>query len=263
MPGGPSDGCGCAARPSSCSAESRPARTPSPGSSTGSVPCWKPWVTCGATRSRRPAAGWPGSTPSSTCSPPKHCGKDCGTTSRRPSSPRACLRSATSRGSRMMRYLRRCHPAVYRDVLGAMVRLWGHLDDLEKEHNLDFLREPDLGFAHAAWRWARGDQARVGPDRGRPDRRRLRSGRCASCSTCSTRSPTPPATLRSDTPPGRRRRHFAVGSSTTPHCRNSQSPAYHPQPGFSWLQRRGAPREGRGDAGSSVRQLRHLSRARS
>jgi len=44
------------------------------------------------------------------------------------------------------------------DVLGAMVRLWGHLDDLEKEHNLDFLREPDLGFANVAWRWARGDR---------------------------------------------------------------------------------------------------------
>jgi ATP-dependent RNA helicase HelY len=44
------------------------------------------------------------------------------------------------------------------DVLGAMVRLWGHLDDLEKEQNLDFLREPDLGFANVAWRWAKGDR---------------------------------------------------------------------------------------------------------
>jgi ATP-dependent RNA helicase HelY len=43
-----------------------------------------------------------------------------------------------------------------RDVLGAMVRLWGDLDTLEKDHNLDFLREPDLGFAHVAWRWASG-----------------------------------------------------------------------------------------------------------
>ena len=43
-----------------------------------------------------------------------------------------------------------------RDVLGELVRLWGDLDALEKEHSLDFLREPDLGFAHAAWRWASG-----------------------------------------------------------------------------------------------------------
>ena len=38
-----------------------------------------------------------------------------------------------------------------------MVRLWGDLDALEKEHRLDFLREPDLGFAWAAYRWAEGD----------------------------------------------------------------------------------------------------------
>jgi ATP-dependent RNA helicase HelY len=43
-----------------------------------------------------------------------------------------------------------------RDVLGEMVRLWGDLDVLEKEYRLDFLREPDLGFANAAWRWASG-----------------------------------------------------------------------------------------------------------
>jgi ATP-dependent RNA helicase HelY len=43
-----------------------------------------------------------------------------------------------------------------RDVLGGMVRLWGDLDTLEKDHNLDFLREPDLGFANVAWRWASG-----------------------------------------------------------------------------------------------------------
>ena len=38
-----------------------------------------------------------------------------------------------------------------------MVRLWGDLDALEREHKLDFLREPDLGFAWAAYRWAEGD----------------------------------------------------------------------------------------------------------
>ena len=39
----------------------------------------------------------------------------------------------------------------------AMVRLWRELDDLERSHRLDFLREPDLGFAWVAWRWAEGD----------------------------------------------------------------------------------------------------------
>ena len=34
---------------------------------------------------------------------------------------------------------------------------WADLDALEKEHKLDFLREPDLGFAWAAYRWAEGD----------------------------------------------------------------------------------------------------------
>jgi ATP-dependent RNA helicase HelY len=43
-----------------------------------------------------------------------------------------------------------------RDVLADMVRTWAQLDQLEKDHRLSFLREPDLGFAWAAWRWASG-----------------------------------------------------------------------------------------------------------
>ena len=43
------------------------------------------------------------------------------------------------------------------EVLGEVVRMWGRLDALERDHKLDFLREPDLGFAWAAWRWAEGD----------------------------------------------------------------------------------------------------------
>jgi ATP-dependent RNA helicase HelY len=42
------------------------------------------------------------------------------------------------------------------DVLAAMVRTWNELDQLEKDNDLSFLREPDLGFAWAAYRWARG-----------------------------------------------------------------------------------------------------------
>jgi ATP-dependent RNA helicase HelY len=42
------------------------------------------------------------------------------------------------------------------ETLAATVRTWGELDQLEKDNELSFLREPDLGFAWAAYRWARG-----------------------------------------------------------------------------------------------------------
>ncbi|MFJ9389395.1 DEAD/DEAH box helicase [Nocardioides sp. NPDC101246] len=44
-----------------------------------------------------------------------------------------------------------------KDVIAETVRLWGQLDALERDHKLDFLRQPDLGFAWAAYRWAEGD----------------------------------------------------------------------------------------------------------
>jgi ATP-dependent RNA helicase HelY len=44
-----------------------------------------------------------------------------------------------------------------KEAIAEMVRLWGELEALEKEHRLDFLREPDLGFAWATYRWAEGD----------------------------------------------------------------------------------------------------------
>ena len=44
------------------------------------------------------------------------------------------------------------------DVLGAMTRTWGELDQLEKLNGLSFLREPDPGFVWAAYRWTRGSQ---------------------------------------------------------------------------------------------------------
>jgi ATP-dependent RNA helicase HelY len=43
-----------------------------------------------------------------------------------------------------------------REVIRETVVLWGRLDRLEKENRLDFLREPDLGFAWAAQAWAGG-----------------------------------------------------------------------------------------------------------
>jgi ATP-dependent RNA helicase HelY len=43
-----------------------------------------------------------------------------------------------------------------REVLADMIRLWGELDGVERQHRLSFLREPDLGFAWTAHAWARG-----------------------------------------------------------------------------------------------------------
>ncbi|MBC9733883.1 DEAD/DEAH box helicase [Nocardioides marmotae] len=45
-----------------------------------------------------------------------------------------------------------------RGVVEEMGRLWADLDRLEKENRLDFLRQPDLGFAWMAYRWAEGDE---------------------------------------------------------------------------------------------------------
>jgi ATP-dependent RNA helicase HelY len=43
-----------------------------------------------------------------------------------------------------------------RRVLADMVSIWSELDAIEREHRVSFLREPDLGFAWAAYRWAGG-----------------------------------------------------------------------------------------------------------
>jgi ATP-dependent RNA helicase HelY len=43
-----------------------------------------------------------------------------------------------------------------RAALGETVRIWSRLDALEKDFGLSFQREPDLGFAWAAFRWAGG-----------------------------------------------------------------------------------------------------------
>ncbi|WNI19536.1 DEAD/DEAH box helicase [Actinacidiphila sp. ITFR-21] len=48
-----------------------------------------------------------------------------------------------------------------KDALGEMVRIWGRLDALEEDHGISQTegvgqREPDLGFAWAAYRWASG-----------------------------------------------------------------------------------------------------------
>jgi len=43
-----------------------------------------------------------------------------------------------------------------RERIAATVRLWGELQALERDHRVDLLRQPDLGFAWAAHRWAGG-----------------------------------------------------------------------------------------------------------
>ncbi len=45
-----------------------------------------------------------------------------------------------------------------KQVLAEMVSIWADLDALERDHHLDQLHEPDLGFAWAAFRWAEGDE---------------------------------------------------------------------------------------------------------
>ena len=44
-----------------------------------------------------------------------------------------------------------------RDAIDELVRLAGRVQTLEKQHRLDFTRQPDLGFAWATYRWAEGD----------------------------------------------------------------------------------------------------------
>ncbi len=43
-----------------------------------------------------------------------------------------------------------------REALAEMVRIWGAVEERQKEHRVDSPREPDLGFAWAAFRWASG-----------------------------------------------------------------------------------------------------------
>lgn len=42
------------------------------------------------------------------------------------------------------------------EVLASMVTTWARLEEVESSHGVDFLREPDLGFAWAAHQWASG-----------------------------------------------------------------------------------------------------------
>jgi len=50
----------------------------------------------------------------------------------------------------------RLPPGATRSALDDLTRRWAALEQAEHDARLDFLREPDAGFAYAAWRWAKG-----------------------------------------------------------------------------------------------------------
>jgi ATP-dependent RNA helicase HelY len=50
----------------------------------------------------------------------------------------------------------RLPPGATRTALDDLNRRWTALEQAEHDAHLDFLREPDAGFAYAAWRWAKG-----------------------------------------------------------------------------------------------------------
>ena len=51
----------------------------------------------------------------------------------------------------------RLPPGTVRSALNDLGRLWESLKQAEQDAHLDFLREPDVGFAWPAWRWAKGE----------------------------------------------------------------------------------------------------------
>jgi ATP-dependent RNA helicase HelY len=50
----------------------------------------------------------------------------------------------------------RLPPGNVRAAVNELGRLWSGLREREQDARVDFLREPDLGFAWVAWRWAKG-----------------------------------------------------------------------------------------------------------
>jgi len=50
----------------------------------------------------------------------------------------------------------RLPPGPTRSAFDELTRRWAALEQAEHDARLDFLREPEAGFAYAAWRWAKG-----------------------------------------------------------------------------------------------------------
>ena len=146
---------GCA-RPSRSGSVWSLGRTRSPGSSTGSARCSTSSAISTATRSPTTGHASPGSTPSWT-SLAAECLRQGLWEGLAPAELAACLSTLVfeSRHADDASAAAAAQGRV-REVLADMVRDLGSLDALERDHRLSFLREPDLGFAWAAWRWATG-----------------------------------------------------------------------------------------------------------
>ena len=116
-------------------------------------------------------------------------------------------------------------------VLAEMVSIWADLDALERDHHLDQLHEPDLGFAWAAYRWAEGDElddVLDATDLAAGDFVRW----VKQLLDLPTRSPTQPDPVGCVTPPGNPPPGSAAGWWRTPASRSSRSPAGHPPRGL-------------------------------
>ena len=199
-PAGPSGTPGCERDTDGLRAEgARPHPLASPARSTGSARCstargYLAGSGADAGGVTAPAGGWPGSGPSPTCWSPSASGH--GVWDGLSPAELAAVVSALVYESRREAEapVPGCPRARCAAAVEATRRLWAELEEDEQRHGLALTREPDLGFAWAAYRWARGESL----DRGaRPSaqagagavRRATSSAGASSCSTCSTSSP--------------------------------------------------------------------------
>ena len=129
------------------------------------------------------------------------------------------------------------------EALAATVRTWGELDQLEKDNELSFLREPDLGFAWAAYRWARGARLETvldeSPDLTPGDFVRSVKQLIDLLDQIASATPAPPPDARpppAPQPPPRHRRGTSADGARRPGRPGHDRPCRH---------RRDAPRRGR------------------
>ena len=159
-PAGPSATTASSATPSSWSGASRAAPTPSRAPSTASWRCSPSSTTCAddeVTEHGRRLARLYGELDLLA----SECLRDgcLGRPRPRPNWPPAYRRWCTRPGRPTTRWRPRRRPATAKAALGEMVRIWGRLDALEEDHKINQAegvgqREPDLGFAWAAYQWA-------------------------------------------------------------------------------------------------------------
>ena len=80
-----------------------------------------------------------------------------------------------------------------KQALAETVRLWGDLEELQREHRIEFSREPDLGVRVGGVPLGRGRRPRRGPRRHRTWPPATSCAGSSSWSTSPARWPTPPA----------------------------------------------------------------------